>query len=68
VKPSKSIQEVEVASVKKKLRDKAFARGVSRDDVYRGAEELGVPLDEHILFCVAAMRAIASELGLSGTA
>jgi len=66
IKPSKSIHEVEAASVKKKLKDKAFARGVSREDVYKGAEELGVPLDEHIAFCIAAMRASASELGLAG--
>jgi putative nucleotidyltransferase with HDIG domain len=68
VKPSKSIHDVEAASVKKKLKDKAFARGVSRDDVYQGAEELGVSLEEHIAFCIAAMRAVASKLGLSGTA
>ena len=67
VKPSKSIHDVEAASVKKKLKDKAFARGVSRDDVYKGAQELGVPLEEHIAFCIAAMRAVAPELGLSGT-
>jgi len=67
VKPSKSIHDVEAASVKKKLKDKAFARGVSRDDVYQGAQELGVPLEEHIAFCIAAMRAVAPELGLSGT-
>jgi putative nucleotidyltransferase with HDIG domain len=68
IKPSKSIHEVEAASVKKKLKDKAFARGVSRDDVYKGAEELGVPLDEHIAFCVAAMRGVAPALGLNGIA
>ena len=67
VKPSKSIHDVEAASVKKKLKDKAFARGVSRDDVYQGAQELGVPLEEHIAVCIAAMRAVAPELGLSGT-
>src|SRR5271170_2483282 len=66
IKPSKSIHEVESASVKKKLKDKAFARGVNRDDVYKGAEELGVPLDDHIAFCVAALRAIAPQLGLNG--
>ncbi len=66
IKPSKSIHEVEAASVKKKLKDKAFARGVNRDDVYKGAEELGVPLDEHIAFCIAALRSIAPELGLNG--
>jgi putative nucleotidyltransferase with HDIG domain len=68
VKPSKSIHDVEAASVKKKLKDKAFARGVSRDDVYKGAEELGVPLDEHINFCIVAMREVSGALGLSGTA
>jgi putative nucleotidyltransferase with HDIG domain len=68
VKPTKSIYDVETASVKKKLKDKAFARGVSRDDVYKGAEELGIPLDEHIAFCIEALRAVASELDLAGTA
>jgi len=68
VKPTKSIHDVEAVSVKKKLKDKAFARGVSRDDVYKGAEELGVPLEEHIAFCIAAMRAVAPELGLNGIA
>lgn len=67
VKPSKSIHHVEAASVKKKLKDKAFARGVNREDVYKGAEELGVPLDEHISFCIQALRSIAGDLGLSGT-
>jgi putative nucleotidyltransferase with HDIG domain len=66
IKPSKSIHEVETASVKKKLKDKAFARGVSRDDVYKGAEELGVPLDDHITFCIQALRTIAPDLGLNG--
>src|SRR5271154_6885178 len=66
IKPSKSIHEVETASVKKKLKDKAFARGVNRDDVFKGAEELGVPLDEHLAFCIAALRGIAPELGLNG--
>jgi putative nucleotidyltransferase with HDIG domain len=65
IKPSKRIAEVETASVLKKLKDKAFARGVSRDDVRRGAEELGVPLDEHISFCIEAMRSIADRLGLA---
>ena len=66
IKPSKSIHEVEPASVKKKLKDKAFARGVNRDDVYKGAAELGVPLDEHITFCVEALRGVAPALGLNG--
>lgn len=66
VKPTKSIHDVEASSAKKKLKDKAFARGVSRDDVYKGAEELGLPLEEHIAFCIAALRTIAPELGLSG--
>jgi len=68
IKPSKSIHEVEAASVKKKLKDKAFARGVNRDDVYKGAEELGVPLDEHITFCIEALRSVAPALGLNGNA
>lgn len=66
IKPSKSIHEVETASVMKKLKDKAFARGVSREDVYKGAQELGVALEEHIAFCIQALRSIASELGLQG--
>jgi putative nucleotidyltransferase with HDIG domain len=68
IKPSKSIHEVEAPSVKKKLKDKAFARGVSREDVYKGAEELGVPLDDHIASCIEAMRAVAPALGLNGLA
>jgi putative nucleotidyltransferase with HDIG domain len=64
VKPGKSIFEVEPDSVKRKLKDKAFARGVNRDDVRKGAEELGVPLEEHIAFCITAMRATAHALGL----
>lgn len=64
VKPGKSIFEVEPDSVKRKLKDKAFARGVNRQDVIRGAEELGVPLEEHIGFCIEAMRSIADRLGL----
>jgi putative nucleotidyltransferase with HDIG domain len=65
IKPSKKIADVEAASVKKKLKDKAFARGVSRDDVRKGAEELDISLDEHIATCIEAMRSIAGELGLA---
>ena len=67
VRPSKSILDLEVSSVKKRMKDKAFARGVNRDDVIKGAEELGVPLDEHIAFCIAAMREQADALGLRGS-
>jgi putative nucleotidyltransferase with HDIG domain len=66
VRPSKSILDLEVSSVKKRMKDKAFARGVSREDVIKGAEELGVSLDEHIAFCIAAMREQADALGLRG--
>ncbi len=64
VKPSKSLAEVEAKSVRKKMKDKAFARSVSRDDIINGARELGVDLDEHIAFCIEAMKGIAGELGL----
>ncbi|MBT9259640.1 MAG: HDIG domain-containing protein [Clostridiales bacterium] len=64
VRPDKSLENLEVKSVKKKLKDKAFARGVSREDIYQGAEEFGVPLDEHIAFCIEAMRSVEKELGL----
>jgi predicted hydrolase (HD superfamily) len=66
VKPTKSIFDVEVAGVKKKMKDKAFARGVNRDDIITGAEELGVPLEEHIAFCIEAMQRHAGALGLEG--
>lgn len=66
VRPSRSLQDLEVSSVKKKLKDKGFARGVSRDDVVQGAAELGVPLDEHILFMLAALRPHERVLGLGG--
>jgi len=66
VKPGKSIFEVEPDSVKRKLKDKAFARGVNRDDVRKGAEELAIPIEEHIAFCIAAMRDAADALGLRG--
>lgn len=68
VKPSRAIADVEVAGVKKKLKDKAFARGVSREDIAIGVEELGVPLEEHIAFVLEAMRGVAASLGLEGTA
>jgi len=68
VRPSKSILDLEVNSVKKRLKDKAFARGVSREDVAKGAEELGIPIEEHIANCIAAMRAVADSLGLAGAA
>ena len=64
VKPSRSVHDVDAAGVRKKMKDKAFARGVSREDVLRGAEELGVPLDEHIAFVIEAMRAESAALGL----
>jgi predicted hydrolase (HD superfamily) len=66
IKPSKSIHDVEVAGVRKKLKDKAFARGVNREDVLNGAAELGIDLDQHIAFCLAAMQRNADALGLSG--
>jgi putative nucleotidyltransferase with HDIG domain len=68
VKPGKSIFEVDTPSVKRKLKDKGFARAVNRDDILNGAKEMGVDLDEHITFCIEAMKARAAELGLAGTA
>ena len=64
VKPGKSLAEVDAKSVRKKMKDKAFARSVSRDDIRNGAKELGVDLDEHIAFCIEAMKEIAPHLGL----
>jgi predicted hydrolase (HD superfamily) len=64
VKPTKAIADVEVAGVRKKMKDKAFAKGVNRQDVIQGAEELGVELDAHIGFCIEAMKKRAGELGL----
>ncbi len=67
VRPSKSVLEVEARSVRKKMKDKAFARGVSREDVVQGAQELGVDLDEHIAFVVGALQRSADAVGLAGT-
>jgi putative nucleotidyltransferase with HDIG domain len=67
VKPSRSVHEVEARSVRKKMKDKAFARGVSREDVIQGAVELGVDLDEHIAFVIGAMQRSADSIGLAGT-
>jgi len=64
VRPDR-IVSLEAKSVRKRMKDKAFARSVSRQDIVKGAEELGVPLDEHITFCIAAMRNIADQLGLA---
>ncbi len=67
VKPGKSMAEVEAKSVRKKMKDKAFARSVNRDDIVNGAADLGVELEEHIAFCIEAMKGIAGELGLDGS-
>jgi len=66
VKPGRSVHEVDAKSVRKKMKDKAFARSVSREDMVNGAADLGVDLDEHIAFCINAMQARAGELGLGG--
>jgi predicted hydrolase (HD superfamily) len=68
IRPDKSIHSLEARSVKKRMKDKAFARSVSRDDIVNGAAGLGVELDEHIGFCIEAMKGIAKELGLEGNA
>ena len=68
IKPSKSLADVDVKSVRKRMKDKAFARKVNRDDIIQGAAALGVDLDEHIAFCIEAMKPIAKELGLDGSA
>jgi len=68
IKPSKSLAEVDVKSVRKRMKDKAFARKVNREDIVNGAAELGVDLDEHIAVCIDAMKGIAAELGLDGSA
>ncbi|HEY6936250.1 MAG TPA: HDIG domain-containing metalloprotein [Terriglobales bacterium] len=67
VKPGKSLAEVDARSVRKKMMDKAFARSVSREDITKGAQELGVELEQHIAFCIEAMKGIAGELGLDGS-
>ncbi len=67
VKPTRSVHDVNARSVRKKMKDKAFARGVSREDVLLGAQELGVDLDDHIQFVIEAMQGVAPELGLAGT-
>jgi len=66
VRPSKSVLEVDARSVRKKMKDKGFARGVSREDVIEGTQALGIDLDEHIQFVVVAMQAVAGTLGLAG--
>jgi putative nucleotidyltransferase with HDIG domain len=68
VRPDKSLAGLEAKSVRKKMKDKAFARGVNREDVIQGAHDLGVDLDEHITFVIEAMRGVAPELGLAGAA
>jgi len=68
IKPSKSLAEVDVKSVRKRMKDKAFARKVNREDIIQGAANLGVDLDEHIGFCIEAMKPIAKDLGLDGSA
>jgi predicted hydrolase (HD superfamily) len=67
VRPTRSVHEVDTRSVRKKMKDKTFARGVSRDDITLGAAELGVEMDEHIGFVIEAMQGVAGELGLAGT-
>jgi predicted hydrolase (HD superfamily) len=68
IKPSKSLAEVDVKSVRKRMKDKAFARKVNRDDIINGAKDLGVDLAEHIAFCIEALKPVAKELGLDGSA
>ena len=68
VKPGKSLAEVEAGSVRRKMKDKAFARSVNRNDIVTGATEMGVDLEEHIRFCIEAMKGIADKLGLDGSA
>src|SRR5437667_3308923 len=66
IKPGKSLAEVDAKSVRKRMKDKAFARSVSRDDIVQGAADLGIDLEEHIAFCIEAMKGVAKELGLAG--
>ena len=66
VRPSKSLHDLKVSSVKKKMKDKGFAAAISRDDIIQGAEALGIPLDDHIATVIEAMRDVAAELGLAG--
>ena len=68
VKPNKSLAELDAKSVRKKMKDKAFARSVHREDIINGARDLGVDLDEHITFCIEAMKTVADKLGLDGSA
>jgi putative nucleotidyltransferase with HDIG domain len=68
IKPGKSLAEVDTKSVRKRMKDKAFARKVNRDDIIAGAADLGVDLDQHISFCIEALKPIAKELGLDGSA
>jgi predicted hydrolase (HD superfamily) len=65
VRPSKSLEDTKVSSVKKKFKDKAFAKGVIREDIFKGAQELGVELDEHIAFIIEALKPVATKLGLN---
>jgi putative nucleotidyltransferase with HDIG domain len=68
IKPGKSLAEVDAKSVRKRMKDKAFARKVNRDDIVNGAAALGVDLEEHITFCIEALKQIADQLGLDGSA
>jgi putative nucleotidyltransferase with HDIG domain len=68
IKPGKSLAEVDTKSVRKRMKDKAFARKVNRDDIVKGAADLSVDLDEHITFCIEALKAVADKLGLDGSA
>lgn len=67
VRPNKSIHEVDVKAVRKKMKDKGFARAVRREDIRKGAEQMGVDLDEHIAFVIEALKPVAKELGIAGT-